>query len=263
MLYFLKLGGSLITDKNQPHTARPDTLKRLAQEIADALHLRQDLQLLIGHGSGSFGHVPADRHGTRQGVSSAAGWWGFVEVYREARALNQLVLESLLEAGLPVISFPSSAAIIAADGKVQSWDIQPMQAALVTGLIPLVNGDVVFDARRGGTILSTEEAFAHLALKLNPQRILLAGIEAGVWQDYPACKQLAATITPATFDLQDRALSGAAAVDVTGGMRQKVEIMLSLTGQMPEMEALIFSGEEPGLVYQALLGDLPGTVIRA
>ena len=131
MLYFLKLGGSLITDKSLPHTARPDTLRRLAQEIADALHLRQDLQLLIGHGSGSFGHVPADRYGTRQSVSSAAEWWGFVEVYREARALNQLVLETLLDAGLPVISFPPSAAVIAADGKAQSWDIQPMQAALV------------------------------------------------------------------------------------------------------------------------------------
>lgn len=263
MVYFLKLGGSLITDKNQPHTVRAGALKRLAQEIADALQLRHDLQLLIGHGSGSFGHVPAENYGTRQGVSSAEGWWGFVEVYREARFLNQLVLESLLEAGLPVISFPPSAAVISAAGRVQSWDIQPIQAALATGLIPLVNGDVIFDVRRGGTILSTEELFAHLALELNPQRILLAGIEAGVWQDYPACKQLAGSITPDTFNVQDRSLTGAAAVDVTGGMRQKVEIMLSLARQIPGLEAIIFSGEEPGLVYQALLGDLPGTVIRA
>ncbi len=263
MVYFLKLGGSLITDKNQPHTVRAGTLKRLAQEIADALQLRQDLQLLIGHGSGSFGHVPAEKYGTRQGVSSAEGWWGFVEVYREARSLNQLVLESLLEAGLPVISFPPSAAVISAGGRVQSWDIQPIQAALATGLIPLVNGDVIFDVRRGGTILSTEELFAHLALELNPQHILLAGIESGVWQDYPACKQLASSITPATFDIQDRSLTGAVAVDVTGGMRQKVEIMLSLARQIPGLEAIIFSGEEPGLVDQALLGDLPGTVIHA
>ncbi len=261
MLYFLKLGGSLITDKSQPHTARMDTLKRVAQEIADALRTRQDLQLVIGHGSGSFGHMPAERHGTRLGVSSAAGWWGFIEVYREARALNQLVLETLLDAGLPVIAFPPSAAIIAANGEVQTWDLRPVQAALVTGLIPLVYGDVIFDTKRGGTILSTEELFAYLAINLRPQRILLAGIEAGVWQDYPARKQIIETITPSSFDLQSIALSGAAAVDVTGGMRQKVEIMLGLVRQMPELEGLIFSGEEPGLVYQALLGDLPGTTI--
>ncbi len=263
MLYFLKLGGSLITDKNQPHTVRSEALKRLAQEIADALRMRQDLQLVLGHGSGSFGHVAADQYGTRQGVSSAAGWWGFVEVYREARLLNQIVLETLLDAGLPVISFPPSAAVIAAGGQVQSWDLQPLQAALVTGLAPLVNGDVIFDIRKGGTILSTEELFAHLARQLRPQRILLAGIEAGVWQDYPDCKQLIETITPATYDVHSGSLTGAKAVDVTGGMRQKVEIMLELVHQMPELEALIFSGEEPGLVYQALLGDLPGTCIRA
>jgi isopentenyl phosphate kinase len=33
-LHFLKLGGSLITDKNQAHTHRPETLNRLAEEIA-------------------------------------------------------------------------------------------------------------------------------------------------------------------------------------------------------------------------------------
>ncbi len=262
MLYFLKLGGSLITDKSQPHTVRPEALKRAAQEITDALRLRQDLQLVIGHGSGSFGHVPAERYGTRDGVTSAAGWWGFVEVFREARALNQLVLETLLDAGLPLIAFPPSAAVIAAEGKIQSWDVQPLQAALVTGLIPLVYGDVIFDTGRGGTILSTEELFSYLAANLKPQRILLAGIEPGVWQDYPAKTQIVETITPESFDLQNSALTGAAAIDVTGGMRKKVEIMLGLVRQMPELEALIFSGEEPGLLYQALLGGLPGTTIR-
>jgi isopentenyl phosphate kinase len=29
-LYFLKLGGSLITDKDQPHTPRLDVIRRLA-----------------------------------------------------------------------------------------------------------------------------------------------------------------------------------------------------------------------------------------
>ena len=263
MLYFLKLGGSLITDKNVARTARTDTLHRLADEIADALKLRTDLQLVIGHGSGSFGHIPASKYGTRQGVDSAQKWWGFVEVFREARALNQVVLETLLDAGLPVIAFPPSAAIISRDGAVQSWDIQPLQAALATGLIPLVNGDVIFDIKRGGTILSTEEVFVHLAMELKPQRILLAGIEAGVWQDYPACTQLLESITPSAYNSDIASLGGSAAIDVTGGMRQKVEIMLSLAGRLPGLQSLIFSGDEPGLVYQALIGDLPGTCISA
>lgn len=263
MLYFLKLGGSLITDKNQPHTARPDTLKRLGEEIAAALNERTDVQLVIGHGSGSFGHVPAEKHKTRAGVQSAEQWWGFVEVYREARALNQIVLEALSDAGLPVIAFPPSAGVIANDGAVQSWDIQPIEAALATGLIPLICGDVIFDTGLGGTILSTEELFASLALKLAPRHILLAGIEAGVWRDYPQNNHLADLITSESFQQNSANLTGSAAVDVTGGMLQKVQTMLALAGQLDGFEAAIFSGEEPGLVYQALLGDLPGTRIRA
>ena len=35
MLVFLKLGGSLITDKDRPRTPRPDVLARLAASTAD------------------------------------------------------------------------------------------------------------------------------------------------------------------------------------------------------------------------------------
>ncbi|HEX7395166.1 MAG TPA: isopentenyl phosphate kinase [Anaerolineaceae bacterium] len=263
MLYFLKLGGSLITDKTVEQTAQKETLGRLAVEIADALKIRTDLQLVIGHGSGSFGHTVASKYGTRQGVNSAEKWWGFVEVFRAARALNQIVLESLLDGELPVIAFPPSAGVISEDGLIQSWDVQPLETALAMGLIPLINGDVSFDTKRGGTILSTEDLFAYLAPKLIPQRILLAGIEAGVWQDYPTCTQLLESITRSSYNNDSTSLSGSAAVDVTGGMRQKVEIMLSIAGQVPGLESLIFSGNEPGLVYRALLGDLPGTCICA
>ena len=79
-LIFLKLGGSLITDKSNAHTARPDVLRRLAAEILTALDAQPDLRLVIGHGSGSFGHIPAHRYHTRVGVRTASEWAGFIEV---------------------------------------------------------------------------------------------------------------------------------------------------------------------------------------
>ena len=75
----------------------------------------------------------------------------------------------------------------------------PIRAALSNGLLPVIHGDVAFDEIRGGTILSTEDLFAHLAHQLHPQRILLAGLEAGVWADFPAHKHLLAEITPGSF----------------------------------------------------------------
>ena len=107
MLYFLKLGGSLITDKNQALQPRRDVLERLSREIAEAYRVNPDLRLIIGHGSGSFGHVAGQKYSTRQGVHSKEDWQGFVEVWKDARVFNQIVVEALLEAGLPVIAFPT------------------------------------------------------------------------------------------------------------------------------------------------------------
>jgi len=260
-LIFLKLGGSLITDKRTPHTAQTEILARLALEIAAARAERPDLRILIGHGSGSFGHVPAKKYGTRQGVHTADGWRGFVEVWREASLLNRLVMDALHSAGLPALAFPPSAGLAARDGVVESWNLEPLRMALEAGLVPVVFGDVIFDCIRGGTIFSTENVFLHLAGVFQPRHLLLAGIEPGVWADFPACQHLIPLITPQNFDQIASALSGSAATDVTGGMASKVGEMLDLVKSTHEMDAFILSGLQPGVVQRALLGEFVGTRI--
>lgn len=261
-MYFLKLGGSLITDKNQPRTPRLDALKRLAEEIAAAWSRTPDMRIVLGHGSGSFGHTPALKYGTRAGVKTPEDWLGFVEVWKEARALNQIVVDALSSAGLPVVAFPPSAAVTASGGKVARWDISPIQSALQARLIPLVNGDAIFDDARGGTILSTEDLFIHLAGLLRPRRILLAGLEDGVWADYPLCTRLIPLITPSSFPGSAAQIGGSASTDVTGGMLEKVRSMLALVEELPGFQAVIFSGLHPGNVEGALSGATPGTVIQ-
>jgi isopentenyl phosphate kinase len=261
-LQFVKLGGSLITDKTRPHALRSEALRRLAAEIASACDQRPELHLLLGHGSGSFGHVAADRYGTRQGVETPEEWGGFCEVWMEASTLDRLVVTALKNAGLRPIAFPPSAVVVAKAGKVLSWDLAPIQAALQSGLMPVVYGDVVFDTNLGGTILSTETLFVYLAKELHPQRVLVAGLEAGVWQDYPACTRLVPEITPMNYPELEAALGGSDSTDVTGGMASKVEQLLAMVQTVPGLEALIFSGETPGVVEQALLGPVMGTRIK-
>lgn len=262
-LQFLKLGGSLITDKTHPHTLRSDTLNRLAVEIASACAQRPGLRLLLGHGSGSFGHVPASRYGTHLGVNTPEQWHGFNEVWMEASTLNRLVVEALNAAGLHPMAFPPSAGVIAQAGQVLTWDLAPIRAALQSGLLPVVYGDVVFDVSRGGTILSTEDLFVYLAKELRPQRVLAAGQEAGVWADFPTCSRLVSEITPVNYFALAASLGGSAFTDVTGGMASKVKQLLVLVQAVPGLEALIFSGEMPGAVEQVLLGAGNGTRIKS
>lgn len=156
-LVFLKLGGSLITDKQKPRTPRLETLARITKEIAEALVENPGIHLLLGHGAGSFAHVPAKKFGTRQGAHNPEEWLGFSEVWWEAAALNRLVMDALHMAGLPALSLPPSASVVACDGKVVAWNLTPIRATLASGLLPVVFGDVIFDTVRGGTILSTED----------------------------------------------------------------------------------------------------------
>ncbi len=243
-MIFLKLGGSLITDKSTPRTARIEVIQRICGEIKSALKAEPGLRILLGHGSGSFGHFSAKEHQTLQGVDSASDWLGFAEVWQDAAALNRLVMDGLKTADLPGICFAPSAGVVSQQRKIKAWNLEPLQTALQKELLPVVYGDVVFDTDLGGTILSTEDLFVHLAGALQPDRILLAGLDPGVWMDYPERTSLLTEISPADESLASSTIGQSAATDVTGGMAQKVSQMLDLIRTNPSLEALIFSGEE-------------------
>jgi len=259
MFVFLKLGGSLITDKTRPYTPRLETLENLAVQIASALQENTGMHLILGHGSGSFGHQAASEFGTRHGVYGTEAWRGFAEVWYQASALNHLVVEALRSAGLPAVTLAPISAVTAREGQIATWNLAPLKATLANGLLPVIHGDVVFDEARGGTILSTEDLFVHLAHQLHPERILLAGLEAGVWEDFPCRTRLIREMTPQIFAKHALGLGPSAGADVTGGMQAKVTEMLALVAQNPGLEVLIFSGIEAGYVRRALTGENPGT----
>jgi isopentenyl phosphate kinase len=262
-LIFLKLGGSLITDKHTPRTPRQAIIDQIAGEIADSLQKYPGLRVLLGHGSGSFGHTSGRKHGTRNGVQTKDQWVGFAEVWHDAARLNQIVMEALIQAGIPTIAFPPSSGITAENQKILSWDISPIRGAIDNQILPVIFGDVVFDEAIGGTILSTEDLFFHLAAELVPNRILLAGNDPGVWEDYPDCTRLIPTITPADLPGLEGKLGDSRAPDVTGGMEAKVKGMLRLAEQHPALEILVFSGEEPGAISAALSGGSHGTILHS
>jgi len=260
-LVFFQLGGSLITDKSLPYTPHLDRLADLAEQIESALQANNELSLVIGHGSGSFGHTPAKMHGTRQGVKTSLQWSGFSEVWFQASTLNRYVMQALNQAGIPGLALAPVSAITANNGRVASWDLWPIKAALAAHLVPVVYGDVVFDRQLGGTILSTEDLFEYLAHELKPQRILLAGLEAAVWADFPQRQQRIKKITPASFALNKTSVGASHGTDVTGGMESKVEQMLSLVQDIPTLTTQIFSGDPPVNVQKALAGENLGTLI--
>jgi isopentenyl phosphate kinase len=278
-MIFLKLGGSLITDKTQDNTPRMDVIQRLAGEIRDWRLQNAPVaeiapaqskienpksKIVLGHGSGSFGHAAAKKYGTRNGVDSPAQWRGFAEVSVIAARLNRILADALHDAGVPVMSFPPSSWLRCADGRIVESDIANIQRALAQGIVPLVMGDVAFDSVRGGTIVSTEEVFAHLVEKLPAQQVLLAGETEGVYERWgDASASIIRKITPLNWAQIQAGVGGSRGADVTGGMAGKVRDMLDLVQRHPALSVRIFSGLGAGNVLRALHGEPMGTEVAA
>jgi isopentenyl phosphate kinase len=271
-LVFLKLGGSLITEKTERYTPRPAKLRALAGEIRAAMTDLPELRLVLGHGSGSFGHYAVRDHLNPGEFPPATDgrprtdvryWRGFAEVWYRASQLNRHVIEALHEAKVPAVSHAPSTAATSSGGVIASWSLASLRAALDSGVVPLIFGDVVFDDRQGGKVLSTEVLMWHLAHELRPRRILLAGLEAAVWADFPTRATPVIKITPVSFEEITDRIGASHGPDVTGGMKSKVAEMLSLVQSVPGLTVRIFSGEVDGNVRRALQGESVGTLIAS
>ncbi len=262
---FLKLGGSLITDKTKIEHAHKPVMRRLAREIKAAREARPDLQIVLGHGSGSFGHVAAKKHGTREGVKDRSGWLGYAEVAAAAARLNQIVVDVFVGEGVPVVSLPPSASARCDAGHLSYLDTFVLREMLEHGLVPLVYGDVALDTVRGATIVSTEDVFIYLVREFQPTHILLAGEVAGVFEHQDVTGAIIPIITPSNVAQYAAALGGSHGTDVTGGMIGKVNQMLEVVRHYPKIEARIFSGAVRGNVQRLLIDPHAaiGTAIRA
>lgn len=266
-LLFLKLGGSLITDKARPETPRAGVIRRLAAEVAEVLREPGAPRLVLGHGSGSFGHAAASRYGIHEGFDGAgdpAQVWdrlqGISRVQERAAALHARVLDALLAEGATPFSIAPSGALVSAAGRPVRLEVEPLLLAHGAGLLPVVYGDVVMDRERVAAIASTEAIFLVLAEELGRRgiavaRALWAGATDGV---------LAASgerLDEVRADAADEALAaagGSAGTDVTGGMRHRLETTLGLARR--GVPSLVFDATVPGRLAAALRGEeVPGT----
>lgn len=263
---FVKLGGSLITDKTREATPRLDVIMRLAREIREALDVKPHLRLLLGHGSGSFGHFAARRYGVHTGLAGQGDWTGLAQTSAAAARLNRLVVDACLEAGVPAISFQPSASARRERGGLARMAVEPISKALAHGLAPLVYGDVAFDAEQGTAIISTEDIFLYLADRIPPSRVLMLGVVDGVYEADPLrtpnSRRIPA-LTPETVGQISAGLGGSHGIDVTGGMLGKISTLLPLLQKHPGVTVRFFSGEIPGRLREALTsGGSFGTVLR-
>ncbi len=267
MIVFIKFGGSVITNKRGKETADLTMIGRLARELADAWQAQPEMRLIIGHGSGSFGHVYAARYGIHRGLNDQNDWMGFALTSRAVRRLHGIIIDALLASNIPALSLQPLSSLRSEAGEPVWWHIDSIQQALEHRLVPVIHGDVAFDSAQGSATISTEALFAYLAQQtpLQPRRIILVG-ETAVYTADPNTQPDAALIPLITQANITEVLNQAGdshGVDVTGGMYSKVALMWQLINDVPELEVSIIDAR-PGLLTGALRGDTnaEGTWLR-
>ncbi|MEF8800267.1 MAG: isopentenyl phosphate kinase [Halolamina sp.] len=249
MTVVLKLGGSVITEKDRPETLDGAALNAAADAIADAVAHGDVSELVVVHGGGSFGHHHASEAGvsTTEGTSDAAE---AIAIHGAMTTLNKFVLSRLHERDVPAVPVhPLSAG---ARDEAGNLDLPLSQVAtmLGEGFVPVLHGDVLATAGEGVTVLSGDEIVTTAAEELDAERVGLCSTVPGVLD---ANDEVIPEIT--AFEQVESVLGGSGAgEDVTGGMAGKVTQLLGLGAP-----ASVFG---PDAISAFLAGNQPGTTIR-
>jgi len=259
-LSILKLGGSVITEKDKPLTPNIHAIRRLAGEISRA----EARPLIIIHGGGSYGHPLAKKHGIAEGFKRASQVFGFSETHQAMVSLNSLLVKSLLESGLPAFSISPSSFIITRNGRIQHLNEEILGMMLEAGLVPVLYGDAVMDSERGFAILSGDQIAAALAIDLEAERIIMGIDVDGLYDSDPKVNpdaKLINRISLGDLPLALRSIGRSHVPDVTGGMMGKI---LELKAAVERgVEVIIINALVPGNVYRVLIGeDVVGTRIE-
>lgn len=243
---------------------RQGTLSRLVKEIAQARQQLPDELFIVGHGQGSFAHVPATKYQTMNGFINEESVLGMAIVQDSAASLNRLVVHEFLKHSVPAVSFYASNTITTKSRAAASFCVDTLREYLDKGLLPITCGDVLVDSEQGCTIWSTEQILSFLAqyfLKQGYQvkRIVhVTEVQGFLDQQGEVIKK----VTPASWNKQKDLLTATKGFDVTGGMGLKIEESLALAKR--KIKSYILSGtQKDNLLFALTNTKFAGTEISA
>jgi isopentenyl phosphate kinase len=213
----LKLGGSVITRKDEPETIDESELDRAATAIAAA-----EEPVVVVHGGGSFGHHHAGRHGVTE-TEGTHDPEALLDIHYAMQQLNSRVVGALRAYGVGAVPVhPFSLCHRREDGSL-AFPTGGVETLLGEGFTPVLHGDGVPHHGKGVTVLSGDEIVVDLARALSPDRVGLCSTVPGVMRDGDVIDRID------DFAAVEDAFEGVEGADVTGGMAGKVRRLLDLS----------------------------------
>jgi len=229
-LIFIKLGGSVISDKTKVNQPRLDKIDRLAEQLKE---LEKNFSLIIFTGAGGFGHPVARKY--KDNLEK-----GLKEIKNACKKINKVVVSSLNKVGLKAKTVEPDKVARYENGKMTLFSDDSILKLIKQNIIPVFHADLVDDKKLGISILSMDKFLVDLAIYLKKNNDFgQAGmtIEKAIFVGSTPVTTLGVgdrpvgivrRITKKSFFEKKNIFYQGREVDVSGGMKYKVEQCLRL-----------------------------------
>jgi isopentenyl phosphate kinase len=245
-MILIKLGGSIITNKEKPLSARRKTIDNMLKQIRKIKEPK-----IIVHGGGSYGHywsVKYDMH-TKPAKYDLRG----VSIVKNSMIeLNKIILDAAVKNRLNPYSLPPTD-FMSGNRSIKS-KILTINDIAKSGLTPITYGDALWYGQKKSYILSGDVIMTALAKVLKPRLSIFALNVDGVYSNMKSKKLIH------DFKKEKPSIS-TNKMDVTGGMTRKITeaVKMSRSG----LKVFFANGNKPQRITDAVSGKkFEGTLFR-
>jgi isopentenyl phosphate kinase len=251
-IILLKLGGSLLTDKNKPFSIRKDVVKSAVDQIIEA-----NEKLILIHGGGSFGHPLAKKYSLSKGLDKSIPnqIFGVAETHQSMNKFNTYLINQFLEQKYPVLSIQSSSIFIKDFDTILTKSLDVIETALDLDIIPILYGDIILDKQGSFSIISGDQIILELCQNLtnyNVSKVVFAMESDGLYivdENIKENYNLVTNCYSNELDSLELADLGQK-IDVTGGIKGKLNFIKTICKS--KIPVQLINGLNEGYIHKSL-----------
>jgi isopentenyl phosphate kinase len=245
-MILIKLGGSIITNKERPLSPRISTIQKIAKSLKKIKE-----PMVIVHGGGSFGHywsVKYDMH-TKPARYDPHG----VAIVKNSMVqLNKIILECLAKERLNPYCLPPTDFM--SGNKSITSKVKEIKKIAEAGLVPVTFGDALWYGEKKSYILSGDRIMSILAKALRPRLSIFVLNVDGLYSNLKK-KDLIYEMKGDHVSIDDIPM------DVTGGMSRKVQEATNISRM--GLQVFFVNGNRPERIVNSVQkGKFEGTLFR-
>jgi isopentenyl phosphate kinase len=254
-IVILKLGGSLLTDKNKPFSIREDIVKGSVRQIVDAKE-----KLILVHGGGSFGHPLAKKYNIMDGIDSTIPnqVLGLTETHQSMNEFNSYLIKLFLENKYPVLSIQASSIFIKDSQEISASHMEVIETALDLNILPILYGDIILDKQGSFSIISGDQIILELCKNLDKytiSKVIFTMETDGIYINDNESGDDCILATECYYDqLENLNLANLSQkIDVTGGIKGKINFIQKICNH--DIPVQLINGLKEDYIFKSLKNE--------